>query len=81
MSEAPVMNNEVYNHFLSPAEIAEHLKDIYPEFGDLNTEELLLMQVNQIYWGYFLIVYFFSKKTHDVFCWITGKCLSVSAEQ
>ncbi|KAL8519388.1 hypothetical protein ACS0TY_010358 [Phlomoides rotata] len=47
MSGAPVMNNEVYNNFvtvMTPDEIAEHLKDIYPEFGDLNTEELLLMQ-------------------------------------
>ncbi|KAG8390294.1 hypothetical protein BUALT_Bualt01G0068600 [Buddleja alternifolia] len=47
MSEAPMMNNEVYNHSLTgmtPAEIAEHLKDICPEFGDLNVEEVLLMQ-------------------------------------
>lgn len=49
MSEAPLMNNEVYNHNLTgmtPAEIAEHLKDVCPEFGDLNIEELLLMQVH-----------------------------------
>ncbi|KAK6117556.1 hypothetical protein DH2020_048711 [Rehmannia glutinosa] len=47
MSEAPMMNNEVYNHYLTgmtPDEIAEHFKDIYPEFGDLNVEEVLLMQ-------------------------------------
>ncbi|KAK6117595.1 hypothetical protein DH2020_048660 [Rehmannia glutinosa] len=42
-----MMNNEVYNHYLTgmtPDEIAEHFKDIYPEFGDLNVEEVLLMQ-------------------------------------
>ncbi|KAL0452522.1 UNVERIFIED_CONTAM: E3 ubiquitin ligase BIG BROTHER-related [Sesamum latifolium] len=47
MSEAPMMNNQVYNHYLTgmtPAEIAEHLQDICPEFGDLNPEEVLLMQ-------------------------------------
>ncbi|KAI3471104.1 hypothetical protein Pfo_027767 [Paulownia fortunei] len=47
MSEAPMMNNEVCNLYLTgmtPAEIAEHLKDICPEFGDLNAEEVLLMQ-------------------------------------
>ncbi|PIN11933.1 putative E3 ubiquitin ligase [Handroanthus impetiginosus] len=46
MSEAQMMNNEVYNHYLSgmtPAEIA-HLKEICPEFGDLNDEEVLLLQ-------------------------------------
>ncbi|KAH6828187.1 RING/U-box superfamily protein [Perilla frutescens var. hirtella] len=47
MSEAPVMDNEVFNHYLAdmtPAEFAEHLKDSCPEFGDLNVEELLLVQ-------------------------------------
>ncbi|XP_011101176.1 E3 ubiquitin-protein ligase RLIM-like isoform X1 [Sesamum indicum] len=47
MSEAPMMNNQIYNHYLTgmtPAEIAEHLQDICPEFGDLNPEEVLLMQ-------------------------------------
>ncbi|XP_057774415.1 E3 ubiquitin ligase BIG BROTHER-related-like isoform X2 [Salvia miltiorrhiza] len=47
MAEAPVMDNEVFNHYLTsmtPAEIAEHLKDSCPEFGDLNVEELLLVQ-------------------------------------
>lgn len=49
MAEAPVMDNEVYNHYLTcmtPAEFAEHLKDSCPEFGDLNVQELLLMQVD-----------------------------------
>lgn len=49
MAEAPVMENEVVNHYLTgmtPAEIAEHLKDSCPEFGDLNVEELLLLQVD-----------------------------------
>lgn len=49
MSEAPVMDSEVFNHYLTgmtPAEIAEHLMDSCPEFGDLNVEELLLVQVN-----------------------------------
>ncbi|EYU19522.1 hypothetical protein MIMGU_mgv1a015393mg [Erythranthe guttata] len=43
-----MMNNGVNNRNLttpSPAEVAEHLKDICPEFGDLNVEEVLLMQV------------------------------------
>ncbi|KAL8050932.1 hypothetical protein ABFS82_06G111900 [Erythranthe guttata] len=42
-----MMNNGVNNRNLttpSPAEVAEHLKDICPEFGDLNVEEVLLMQ-------------------------------------
>lgn len=49
MSEAPAMDSEVFNHYLTgmtPAEIAEHLMDSCPEFGDLNVEELLLVQVN-----------------------------------
>ncbi|KAL6526952.1 hypothetical protein OROGR_016042 [Orobanche gracilis] len=40
-------NNEGYNHYLTglaPDEIAEHFKDICPEFGDLNVEEVVLMQ-------------------------------------
>lgn len=48
MSEASMMNNEVNSHYLTgmtPAEIAQHLKDICPEFGDLNVEEVLMMQV------------------------------------
>lgn len=47
MSEAPVMDSEVFNHYLTgltPDEIAEHLMDSCPEFGDLNVEELLLVQ-------------------------------------
>ncbi|KAG6425689.1 hypothetical protein SASPL_116135 [Salvia splendens] len=47
MAEAPVMDNEVFNHYLTgmtPAEFAEHLKDSCPEFGDLNVQELLLVQ-------------------------------------
>ncbi|CAA0811721.1 E3 ubiquitin ligase BIG BROTHER [Striga hermonthica] len=39
------MNDD--NHYLTrmtPDEIAEHVKDICPEFGDLNIEEVLLMQ-------------------------------------
>lgn len=47
MSEAPLMDSEVYAHYLAgmtPAEFTEHLKDSCPEFGDLNVEELLLVQ-------------------------------------
>lgn len=39
------MNN--YNHCLTtmtPTEFAEHLKDIFPEFGNLDVEEVLVMQ-------------------------------------
>ncbi|GFP84772.1 E3 ubiquitin ligase big brother [Phtheirospermum japonicum] len=42
-----MMNNEVYNHYLTgmtPDEIAQHFKDICPEFGDLNADEVLFMQ-------------------------------------
>ncbi|KAI3458189.1 hypothetical protein Pfo_014852 [Paulownia fortunei] len=42
-----MMNGEEYNHFLNgltPVEIAEYLKDIFPEFGDLDVEEVLLQQ-------------------------------------
>ncbi|CAI9768203.1 unnamed protein product [Fraxinus pennsylvanica] len=40
-------NNEAYNHDLngmSPSEISVHFKEIYPEFGDLDVEEVLLQQ-------------------------------------
>ncbi|KAL3652373.1 hypothetical protein CASFOL_002054 [Castilleja foliolosa] len=42
-----MMNNEVYNHYLTgmtPDEIAQHFKDICPEFDDLNADEVLFMQ-------------------------------------
>ncbi|CAA3001681.1 E3 ubiquitin ligase BIG BROTHER-like [Olea europaea subsp. europaea] len=48
MSDTSMMsNNEAYNHYLNgmtPSEIAVHFKEIYPEFGDLNVEEVLLQQ-------------------------------------
>ncbi|KAL2558587.1 E3 ubiquitin ligase BIG BROTHER-like [Forsythia ovata] len=48
MSETSLMsNNEAYNQYLNgmtPSEIAVHFKEIYPEFGDLNVEEVLLQQ-------------------------------------
>ncbi|CAA2983400.1 E3 ubiquitin ligase BIG BROTHER-like [Olea europaea subsp. europaea] len=40
-------NNEAHNHYLngiSPSEISVHFKEIYPEFGDLNVQEVLLQQ-------------------------------------
>lgn len=49
MSDTSMMsNNEAYNHYLNgmtPSEIAVHFKEIYPEFGDLDVEEVLLQQV------------------------------------
>lgn len=51
MSETYTMsNNEVVQHYLSstiPDEIAKNLKEIFPEFGDLDDEEVLLQQVFQ----------------------------------
>ncbi|XP_073315038.1 E3 ubiquitin-protein ligase BIG BROTHER-like [Primulina huaijiensis] len=47
MSEMSIMNNEVYSHYLNgmtPAEIAEHLRDTIPEFGDVDIEEFLVQQ-------------------------------------
>ncbi|CAA2999405.1 E3 ubiquitin ligase BIG BROTHER-like [Olea europaea var. sylvestris] len=48
MSETYTMsNNEVVQHYLSstiPDEIAKNLKEIFPEFGDLDDEEVLLQQ-------------------------------------
>lgn len=42
------MDRDEYNRYLNglpPAAIAEHLKDILPELGDLDVEEVLLQQV------------------------------------
>ncbi|KZV36491.1 hypothetical protein F511_15996 [Dorcoceras hygrometricum] len=47
MSEMSIMNNEFYNHYfngMTPAEIAEHLRDTIPEFGDVDVEEFLAQQ-------------------------------------
>ncbi|KAL2453961.1 E3 ubiquitin ligase BIG BROTHER [Abeliophyllum distichum] len=48
MSETYTMsNNEVVRHYWSgtiPAEIAKNFKEIFPEFGDLEDEEVLLQQ-------------------------------------
>ncbi|XP_073306444.1 E3 ubiquitin ligase BIG BROTHER-related-like isoform X1 [Primulina huaijiensis] len=47
MSEMSIMNDEVYNHYvngMTPAEIAEHLRDTIPEFGDVDVEEFLIQQ-------------------------------------
>ncbi|XP_073130219.1 uncharacterized protein [Henckelia pumila] len=47
MSEVSIMNNEVYNYYvngMTPAEIAEHLRDAIPEFGDVDVEEFLVQQ-------------------------------------
>lgn len=44
------MNAEEYSHHFSgmvPAEIAEYLKNVFPEFGNLDVEEFLLQQVRE----------------------------------
>lgn len=41
-------NNELQSHYLNgkiPAEIAENLKEFFPEQGDISFEEVLLQQV------------------------------------
>lgn len=49
MSETSMIgNNEIRSHYLNgkiPDEIAENLKEFFPEHGDLSFEEVLLQQV------------------------------------
>ncbi|CAK9160983.1 unnamed protein product [Ilex paraguariensis] len=61
-------NIEVDDHYLNrriPAEIAQNLKDFFPEHCDLTYEELLLQQV---LWNEVLVAFLNQKRGETCFC-------------